>query len=892
MDFGKELERIEIRCRRLLGAGQDEQAIAVARDALERARRRPGPEHPFTINLTDHLAGLLTHLGRPQEAIPLREQALAHKRHHLGAHALVAEAANNLAELYRQSGRYAEARGLYLEALDIEHHPVVWQNLGLLYTQVGALDDAEACLRHGLAGDLEALGPDDPNTAISRDNLAQALFTKAAAIDGEAAVALREEARVLMDEAVQVFRQSAPPRTLLRGLINRALNLVPLGRHTEAVAAAREAVALAHRVAPASELLCDARLALADALAADGDSEAAYDELLALWPGERESPQAARVASAAAERAWEDARWDEAARWLPEALARGAQHVAAQAAVHFESERVRRARALWRDAERLLALALAGSDAVAPAAALEAALRYKGAEDDVERLHAATIRNAGDDALRSAAQALADGQRTLVELALRGPGVELSPFLDAVAQTERDTAIAEGALAGALTASGARAALEAALTDWWQSVDLASLARWLGPRRVLTWYLRVADREGQTRYLAATVTGEAQVALLDLGPAEDVDALVPAALAAVDAPVREAVLDAPETATPESLRTLTQALWTPVAARHPGVTRWVVVPDAALWSVPFDALPLDDGAPLIATHALSLARSPRNLLRPRGKPEAAGPPLIVGDPRYALDREVQLEASVIAALPGTGDECRDVAATLGVAPLTGRAAVKGAVTGALRPCVLHLATHGVYDLDNVAKLRRFSPMPWAVMNDKLIGDGYRSRRLLWESNPMYRSLLIFAGASDFLDGHDAGPPVGNGLLTAAELSQLDLRATELVVLSACNTLCGDVRSGAVRGLSSALARAGARAAVLSLWPVPDQATARLMGAFYRRLLAGDGRAQALRDAKLALRADGAPPWAWAGFALLGDPGSLPAFLLDAARSGTAAGQRV
>src|SRR5207302_777118 len=142
-------------------------------------------------------------------------------------------------------------------------------------------------------------------------------------------------------------------------------------------------------------------------------------------------------------------------------------------------------------------------------------------------------------------------------------------------------------------------------------------------------------------------------------------------------------------------------------------------------------------------------------------------------------------------------------------------------------------------------------------------------------NPLLRSGLALAGANTWLQG--GSPPVDaeDGLLTAENVVGLDLRGTELVVLSACETGLGEVRTGeGVFGLQRAFVLAGTKTLVMSLWSVPDEQTQELMEDFYRRILAGQPRATALRDAQLALRTRYPDPFYWGAFICLGEPGPL------------------
>lgn len=91
---------------------------------------------------------------------------------------------------------------------------------------------------------------------------------------------------------------------------------------------------------------------------------------------------------------------------------------------------------------------------------------------------------------------------------------------------------------------------------------------------------------------------------------------------------------------------------------------------------------------------------------------------------------------------------------------------------------------------------------------------------------------------------------------------------ELLVLSACETALGDKR--AALGLAGVAVRAGARSTLASLWSVDDQSTANLMSEFYRQLMAGATKAEALQRGQLAIFAKNNSPHYWAPYVLLGN----------------------
>jgi len=298
----------------------------------------------------------------------------------------------------------------------------------------------------------------------------------------------------------------------------------------------------------------------------------------------------------------------------------------------------------------------------------------------------------------------------------------------------------------------------------------------------------------------------------------------------------------------DAARTLGERLLSGVEPlRRADLRHLVVVPDAALGAIPFEALELP-GAGALVVERFDVAYAPTAALLLRDPPPARarwGAPwqpllLAFGDPQVAPSVPGDALADALAAgdrrgaLPASGDEVRAIAGLLGGRPelRLGADDLKAhlvARAGATPP-VLHLGTHATADEVNPERSRiLFSPAS-------------RDERADW--------------------------------LFLKEVYALDLRGVDLATLSACDTEVGKVvRGEGVQAFSRALLAAGARASVTALWRVADGATAELMKQFYFELAQGTPKAEALRRAKLRLLRSGgglAHPRHWAAFVLNGD----------------------
>lgn len=183
-----------------------------------------------------------------------------------------------------------------------------------------------------------------------------------------------------------------------------------------------------------------------------------------------------------------------------------------------------------------------------------------------------------------------------------------------------------------------------------------------------------------------------------------------------------------------------------------------------------------------------------------------------------------------------------------------------------KPKLMHIATHGFYLTEVETEKSKFArPQMGMMTNERLVRPV--------EDKPMTRSGLLFSGCNHAIHHEQIPDGEEDGILTAQEISTLDLRGLELVVLSACQTGLGDIISGeGVFGLQRGFKKAGAKTILMSLSKVDDEATRILMVEFYRNLMNGKTKHRSLRDAQKYLRSvDNGKyddPKNWASFIML------------------------
>jgi CHAT domain-containing protein len=232
-----------------------------------------------------------------------------------------------------------------------------------------------------------------------------------------------------------------------------------------------------------------------------------------------------------------------------------------------------------------------------------------------------------------------------------------------------------------------------------------------------------------------------------------------------------------------------------------------------------------------------------------------------------LNREIDCTRTGASYLPGTKKEVEIIAGVLNskkwqVDVSEGKNATENKIksfSGNNSKAILHIATHGFAFPDKEEKRK---DIELKMMNGN---DKYKA-----SDNPMIRCGLLFGGSNITWQGK--GDSLLNttnedGVLTAYELSQLDLSNTKLAVLSACETGKGAIQgSEGTFGLKRALKLAGVDNMIVSLWKVPDDATMEMMTLFYTVLANTKKPVSSFETAQKAMRLKYPnEPKKWAGF---------------------------
>jgi tetratricopeptide (TPR) repeat protein/CHAT domain-containing protein len=310
--------------------------------------------------------------------------------------------------------------------------------------------------------------------------------------------------------------------------------------------------------------------------------------------------------------------------------------------------------------------------------------------------------------------------------------------------------------------------------------------------------------------------------------------------------------------------------WSPIEKKLSGVRKLYFSPDGVYNEINLNTLTDSSGVAVLDKFSIQMITTSKEIIPVKTRAGSSRRMLLVGRPSYTLkatgaENQDRGDGSLsrtsrwlgdasFADLPGTQREVEEIATVLKksgpVETYLGDQAREEIVKNSTGAKILHIATHGFFIGEQTDEFESY----------KKHEDNF--------SNPMLRSGIVMAGVENFKSGGSQNAE--DGILTAMEVCNLRLENTDLVVMSACETGLGEVRYGeGVYGLQRAFRIAGAKAMIMSLWKVDDQATQEMMVLFYRYWMINGNMRQAFDRAQKEIRDKYKFPFYWGAFVLLG-----------------------
>jgi len=797
------------------GSGDFARAELLFRRTLALFEKLRGEQDQQVATVINNLASLYMAKGDYTQAEPLFRRALATKEKEFGPeHRQTINSLNNLAGLYRSRGDYAQSEPLYRRALAIAEktigatHPntgLLLQGLGMLYAAQNDHTQAEPLFRRALAIFEKAVGAEHPANALPLGSLA-GLYR----VQGDYAQAEQFSRRALM-----IFEKvlGSEHADVAISLDNLATIQLDKGDYEQAESLFQRALAIFEK-----------------SLGAQHPSTARTLNNLAVFYGAR--GEIGRAVSLRAR-----------AQEIEE------RNITLNLAAGSERQKLAYLQTLIKETSHSIGLhvRLAPTDVTARHLALTAILQRKGRvlealNDDLDAL-----RRRATPQDRALLDQLKEARGELARLVFGGQQRAAAEHQQKIRHSEERVEKLEAEISN-------RSAEFRVQT---RPVTIAAVQAAIPSDAALVEFYRYEFRQ-DSRYIAYVLRQQGEAQWVELDEANAIDEAVQK--------LRRALRDKTRTDVKQLARAADEKVMQPVRTLLGNTRRVLIAPDGALNLVPFAALVDEKGHYLVRHFDFSYLGSGRDLLRMGGQRQNKQAAMVVASPDFgdadadnARERILTYRpgtkaetsnGSVLTAyyfppLGGTAGEARALKAMMADATvLTDVRATETALKQAGSPRILHVATHGFFLDDQrpgVGEERLLRPVG---------GEMLPLGRI---ENPLLRSGLALAGANRLKSGDG-----DDGILTAQEAAGLDLWGTKLVVLSACDTGVGEVKTGeGVYGLRRALVLAGSETQVMSLWPVSDAGTRDLMIEYYRRLLRGEGRGAALRAVQLQMLKAGA-----------------------------------
>ncbi len=882
--------------------GQAEQLLLRALAIREKAA---GTEEIFIIQSLKSLASLYETKGDYDKAGPLLQRVAARLEKLLGAdNPIIAPALSDLALHTKNQGDYVKAEQLYQRAIAILEKArgpddaslaTPLDNLANLYQSKGDYERAEALYKRALAINEKSLRPDDPEIATTLSNLA-VLYEEQRKY--ELAEPLLQQALTIKEKALGPMHPDVA--TLLSNL---EVLYYDKGDYDKAEALSQRVLTIKEKaLGPEHPDVAIAVNNIAALKERKGDykgAETLYLRALAIDEKKLgpKHPDTISMVLNLALLAAAHGEMSQAISYLTRGTDISEYNAALILASGSEEQKSRYLSTLASETNYTISLHLRSvpNDLSAARLALTTILRRKGRALDAMTDQLAALRRRSDPQDRALLESLDAVRSQLATLVLNGPGKQssLTEQQAAIAKLEAEVQRLEAAVSARSAEFRAQSqpvtieSVQEAMPLDTALIEIVSYhpfnpqaknrSERYGAARYAAYVLR---REGRGPYAGSAGSAAEQLGWragprgvvdqpkwVDLGDAAAINNDVAA--------LRKALISPRSTNARQVGQALYGKVMRPVLQLVGNTHRLFVSPDSDLNLIPFGALVDEQDRYLVETYSITYLTSGRDLLRLQVHASSKQGPVIFANPAFDSGRDANNDtgndtnkqaASVVdssgkgrrsadlrdakfSSLPGTAGEAKALAGVLpDVKVFTGTQATEAALKQVSGPRILHVATHGFF-LPDILQANAES------RGGRGLGIAASSQmQTAHDENPLLRSGLALAGVNQRQSG--AGE---DGVLTALEASGLDLWGTKLVVLSACETGLGEIKNGeGVYGLRRALVLAGSESQVMSLWQVSDAATRDLMAAYYKRLQAGEGRTEALRQVQLMMIKSGAP----------------------------------
>ncbi|MDP2278041.1 MAG: CHAT domain-containing protein, partial [Nitrospirota bacterium] len=839
-------------------AGRYAEAEPLYKRSLEIREKALGREHPSVAQSLDNLAGLYAFIGgRYADAEPLYKRALEIYEKALGReHPSVAQSLISLAGLYESTGRYADAEPLYKRALEIREkirgseHPdtaIVLRMLAELYRVTGRYAEAEPLFKRSLAIVDKALGKDHFSVAASLNKLAVLYESTGRYADAEP----------LHKRALEIMEKALGREHLATAIIIDTLAELyrVTGRHAEAEPLYKRALEIREKAYgkkhPAVALILKNLAFLYAATERHPESQNLFKRGISI---------------------------DDLMRENVFLLFNEKQKIS------YMNQKEGSIHAFMTHTVKYMQ-----SSSQSITDTFNAWLKWKGAVAEAQGRYMDAAMQSGDPEIKKKFDELTNIRREIAKMQLSKP--EKGSFEDyrnriAELQKQKET----------LEAELSRLSKDFALEKTIGRADVKNISEILPMDSIYIDFANIKIYDFKTnkwdkpKYLAFVLIPqkEPEVKLIEISDAEDIEKHIKTYIQEMNR-IKTIGQIPDKAALDKAARAIYDLAIKPLEKYIKGRKQLFISPDGNLNLIPFEALVTPSNKYLMEEYTISYISAGRDIIRFTDTNIAKGDALIIADPDYdmgLMERDKMTKEMKVAKtirgglskdvlnisfdrLPDTKQEADAIEKVLKnkkklkVKNYQGKNAIEEMIFSAETPKILHLATHGYFLNDEELK----GSSETRGITIKLKEDFMAKDEAVNIENPMLRSGIVFSGVNASLKaGRD------EGMMSAEKILGLNLKGTDLVVLSACETGVGDVKNGeGVFGLKRAFILSGAKTLVMSLWSVPSAETTELMTDFYTLMSEGRTKAEALRQAKLNMMKKKQNPFYWGAFVMTGKP---------------------